>query len=313
MPKRSVADVANSVAAAAFRAHYDPLNDAASLERIGFEVRQQASRLAQRTYPDLPPDPQARDAAVRQGARARRQSTLILIPLVFGWPVILGAAPLLGAPSDQLSSYIPGVLVVGLLILLARTIKDPPPIPGPRPDPRAAALYKRIEAETMARAAALVTDARRRSRSQDTAERAEVVNERWNPRGPKPVPRATITPAQAEVLAGEWIAFLGAERVRVSQATRDGGVDVRAVGFVAQVKLQTAPVSPASVQQIFGIAQHERCTALFFAGPSGYSAASVDFARTAGVALFIYDAASASLRGASPRADRALSHGLPSI
>lgn len=238
MPKRSVADVADSVAAAMFRAHYDPLNDAASLERIGFEVRQQASRLAHRTYPDLPPDPHARAAAVRQAARARRHSNLIFFPLVFGWPVIIGAAPLLGAPPDRLSSYVPGVLVVGLLILLARNVKDPPPIPGPQPDPRAADLYKRIEAETMARAAALITDARRRARSQVAAERAAVVNERWTPSGPRPAARASITPSQAEVLAGEWIAFLGAERVRVSQATRDGGVDVRALGFVAQVKLQ---------------------------------------------------------------------------
>ncbi|MGO2621165.1 MAG: restriction endonuclease [Glutamicibacter ardleyensis] len=51
---------------------------------------------------------------------------------------------------------------------------------------------------------------------------------------PPPVP--DCTPREAEFLVADWMQFMGAENVKVTRASQDGGVDVTANGYVVQVK-----------------------------------------------------------------------------
>jgi hypothetical protein len=105
------------------------------------------------------------------------------------------------------------------------------------------------------------------------------------------------------------MSFLGGDGVHVTPSTRDGGIDVRCEGFVAQVKHQAAPVSPSPVHQIFGVGISLHASALFFS-TSGYSGAATGFANDAGVALFVMDAASGTLAPKSIPAQHALQSGL---
>lgn len=131
----------------------------------------------------------------------------------------------------------------------------------------------------------------------------------WTPLAARPEPMSSCTDRQAEFLAMRWMQYLGAEGCRVSGATRDGGADVIARHYVAEVKHHAAPVSPAFVRQIFGVATAERKKALFFS-LSGYSDEAVRFAEQAGVALFAYDFQQGVLRAKSATAHQALKSGL---
>ncbi|MEV7132180.1 restriction endonuclease [Arthrobacter sp. NPDC093128] len=134
----------------------------------------------------------------------------------------------------------------------------------------------------------------------------------WTPHGPRPSAMASCNDRQAEFLARDWMLFLGESGCRVSPATRDGGADVVSKRFVAEVKHHAAPVSPALVRQIFGVATAEGKTALFFS-LSGYSAAAVEFGKQVKMALFVYDFARGTLIPKSPAAELALVKGLPSL
>lgn len=125
------------------------------------------------------------------------------------------------------------------------------------------------------------------------------------------VPPATgfMTPRDAEHLAAQIMANLGAMNVRVTQATRDGGLDVEADGFVAEVKHYADAVPAAPVHRIFGVAQSRGARALFFT-LTGYRPEAVAFAETAGVALFTYDPSTGAVAGHSSTARAALRDGL---
>lgn len=134
----------------------------------------------------------------------------------------------------------------------------------------------------------------------------------WTPQGPKPSAMASCTDRQAEFLVRDWMQFLGESGCQVSQATRDGGADVVSNCFVAEVKHHAAPVSPALVRQIYGVATAEGKTALFFS-LSGYSSASIEFGRQVKMALFVYDFAQGTLDPKTPAATLALAKGLPKL
>ncbi|ADX75277.1 Restriction endonuclease (plasmid) [Pseudarthrobacter phenanthrenivorans Sphe3] len=106
--------------------------------------------------------------------------------------------------------------------------------------------------------------------------------------------------------------FLGESGCQVSPATRDGGADVVSSRYVAEVKHHAAPVGPALVRQIFGVATAEGKTALFFS-LSGYSAASIEFAEQVKMALFVYDFTQGTLHPKTRAAELALLKGLPSL
>lgn len=65
----------------------------------------------------------------------------------------------------------------------------------------------------------------------------------------------------------------------------DGGLDVRAVGLVAQVKAHMSPVGRPDVQRIYGVGEAEHAQAVFFSLTS-YTAQAIQWANSVGVPLF---------------------------
>lgn len=134
----------------------------------------------------------------------------------------------------------------------------------------------------------------------------------YSPQDSRPQKMLSCTPRQAEYLARDWMAWLGATGADVSQATRDGGADVVADHFIAEVKHRAVPSSPDLVRQIFGVATVEEKKALFFS-LSGYTADAVQFADRAGVALFVYHFGNGTLAAKSRAARIAIRDGLGAL
>jgi hypothetical protein len=130
--------------------------------------------------------------------------------------------------------------------------------------------------------------------------------------GSRPAPMGSCSARQAEFLAKAWMEYLGAEGCRVSQATRDGGVDVDSDHFVAEVKHHAEPVSPNIVRQIVGVAAIEGKIPLVFS-LNGYSSAALEVGNRAGAALFKYNFEKGTLTGETPVAKLALTDGLRAL
>lgn len=110
-----------------------------------------------------------------------------------------------------------------------------------------------------------------------------------NPRGllEKPAPRIVRTPHEAEELAAEWCRWYGFEDVETTGHSSDGGVDVRAKGMIAQVKMLSIPVGRPDLQQLYGVAMAQRALPLFFS-VGNYSREARQWAEQVGMALFGY-------------------------
>ncbi|MBP2216053.1 restriction endonuclease [Arthrobacter sp. CAN_C5] len=134
----------------------------------------------------------------------------------------------------------------------------------------------------------------------------------YSPQSGRPQPLLSCTPRQAEYLARDWMAFLGATGAKASQATRDGGIDVVADRFVAEVKHRAVPSSPDLIRQIFGAATAEQKAALFFS-LGGYTSEAVAFANKTGVALFAYSPEGGTISAKSTAARKALKEGLNAL
>ena len=134
----------------------------------------------------------------------------------------------------------------------------------------------------------------------------------WTPQGGRPAPMAACSHRQAEYLAKAWMQYLGATGCEVSQATRDGGVDVDSDHFVGEVKHHADPVSPGIVRQIVGVASIEGKIPVVFS-LSGYSIAALEIGQRGGAALFTYNFEQGTLRAASPQGEKALKLGLLSL
>lgn len=137
--------------------------------------------------------------------------------------------------------------------------------------------------------------------------------EQWLPNSapcePGHIGSGLYAPARAEEAAAIWMRWLGADDTRVTQETRDGGIDVFSARWVGQVKWQVSPVPPSKVREIVGVSYQFGKEAVFFASPAGYSTEATRFADTMGVALFVMDDATGRLEGANTRADDLLIHG----
>jgi hypothetical protein len=81
---------------------------------------------------------------------------------------------------------------------------------------------------------------------------------------------------------------LGFDDARCTGAGIDGGVDVRSLGAVAQVKAQLTPVGRPELQALYGVARSEGRRPLFFSLMS-YTAAALGWADEVGMALFRFD------------------------
>jgi hypothetical protein len=104
-----------------------------------------------------------------------------------------------------------------------------------------------------------------------------------------------VSPLGAEHYCAQWMDFLGFEDVVVTESTRDGGYDIRAKGFVAQVKNFThGKVSVVDVRQIYGVAQHLKVSAIVFSSTGATSDAQT-FCNEAGIGLFQFNSEAGSL------------------
>lgn len=126
----------------------------------------------------------------------------------------------------------------------------------------------------------------------------------------RPDPIASgVTPRGAEALVAQWMRHLGESGAEVTQYQGDGGVDVSGARFIAQVKHFSGSVGVAPIRELAGVATFDGRQALFFTS-SGYSAGAVTFANRSGVALFVYSAERAELRGINDRALTLMESGL---
>jgi hypothetical protein len=137
----------------------------------------------------------------------------------------------------------------------------------------------------------------------------QLVNGAWQPQGPPPPRMPSCTPREAEYVAAQWMRYLGGTSCRVTQASRDGGMDIVSDTHVAEVKHHLSPVGVNFVRQIYGTATGAAKLAMFFS-LSGYTRDAEDFANANSIALFRYDPADRTLTPKSRSALNALQHGL---
>lgn len=104
----------------------------------------------------------------------------------------------------------------------------------------------------------------------------------------RPLPRLIRSARDAELVAAEWMAFMGFTHVQPTAVGADGGVDVVSDEAVAQVKAEMKPVGRPAVQQHHGVATALGKQALFFS-LAGYSEQARTFAHDQGIALYSFD------------------------
>lgn len=105
---------------------------------------------------------------------------------------------------------------------------------------------------------------------------------------PPPLPRLIRDWADAEKIAAEWVEWFGFGPASVTQATRDGGVDVVSATAVAQVKDYGRPCPAGPVREVAAIGHLEGKVAMIFAR-AGFTPDALDWGARAGVAMFGFD------------------------
>ena len=123
------------------------------------------------------------------------------------------------------------------------------------------------------------------------ATRLVTESQRTSPQGnlasaPRPKRRLIRTAADAEIVAAEWMRWMGFRGSTRTPTGADGGIDVRATGAVAQVKMHAKPIGRPDVQQLYGAARGRR--ALFFSLDT-YTDEARSWADEVGMALFRFD------------------------
>ncbi len=113
----------------------------------------------------------------------------------------------------------------------------------------------------------------------------------------------------AERLCADWMKYLGASEVEVTQLTGDGGIDVVAASYIAQVKNYAGTVPINDVRALAGVVHTDGRKGLFFTS-GNYSSGAIVFADQAGIALFLYSAENGTLGAANASAEKFLESGL---
>ena len=87
----------------------------------------------------------------------------------------------------------------------------------------------------------------------------------------------------AERIVADWLVYLGCREVVLTQASKDGGIDVETANHVCQVKYyKNQGVSVQEVREIFGVASALGKVAMVFTS-SDLTAAAYEFANQVGV------------------------------
>lgn len=125
-----------------------------------------------------------------------------------------------------------------------------------------------------------------------------------------PAPRLIKTARAAEEYAAEYLRAIGFPDATVTHPGADGGVDVRSVHALAQVKMEGVATGRPVIQALFGVASYEAKQPVFFS-LAGYTSGALAWATGAGVACFEFEfdgevsarnaPAQALLAGGTPR------------
>ncbi|MBX3067222.1 MAG: restriction endonuclease [Cryobacterium sp.] len=104
-----------------------------------------------------------------------------------------------------------------------------------------------------------------------------------------PEPKATflLDWQSAEIAALEHMKSLGFIDAQRTQSGADGGIDVESSEAAAQVKFYASPVGRPDIQRLRGAANGYRISVFYSTG--GYTKEAVEYADSAGVALFLMD------------------------
>ena len=98
----------------------------------------------------------------------------------------------------------------------------------------------------------------------------------------------------------------------VSQATRDGSIDVNSSRFIAEGKRRSKPIGPIPVRAIAGVIYAKREIPVFFS-QYGYTNDATEFGRDTDTLLFEYDPEQETLRGATALSQKAIRESFDSI
>ena len=93
---------------------------------------------------------------------------------------------------------------------------------------------------------------------------------------------------QAEQNAAHWMRGMGYPDAVVTVSGPDAGIDVRALGAVAQVKREAAQTGRPALQRLYGARGSSQVDMLFFSA-AGFSRTAVEYADDADIGLFTYD------------------------
>lgn len=119
-----------------------------------------------------------------------------------------------------------------------------------------------------------------------------------------------LSPDEAEAWICKWMLHMGAKGAVTTQYVGDGGIDVEADHYIAQVKMYSGSVGIASLREFAGVAfvDEDGRRPLFFTTGS-YPAAGPGLADRAKMALFFFDLATGSVTGANDLGKQYVEHG----
>lgn len=128
---------------------------------------------------------------------------------------------------------------------------------------------------------------------------------------PPPAPQLYgVSHGGAESLAADWMRHLGVLDAEVTRLTGDGGIDVVADRFIAQVKNYAGSVSVSEVRELYGVAVAEAKQAVLFTSGSLTNDAAEFLARV-GIPAIRYDAVAGTVAGLNDRGVRAVENSIP--
>jgi hypothetical protein len=218
---------------------------------------------------------------------------------------LLGSASLialsgLAIPSLSPRKYVGGALLLLGLVVFALLVNLSPQVTAYRRLQRAALARRLTAHRERARQARQLQEQRRqetlRRLAEDRQRRADQEAEAAARRqaayerrmAVRPPPRLIRTPREAELVAAEWMRYLGFHDARVTGPGADGGIDVTsAIGF-AQVKMEGKPTGRPALQRLHGAAQPKGRCALFFS-LRGYTSQAAEYAGQVRMALFVFN------------------------
>lgn len=107
-----------------------------------------------------------------------------------------------------------------------------------------------------------------------------------------------VTPGGAEMWVRDWLLHMGASGANVTQLSGDGGIDILADLYIAQVKLYVGSVGIAEIREFLGVASLDamRRVPLFFTSGK-YPSSATQLANETGMALYYFEPRTGEVRG----------------